>query len=96
MIILDREGSLKYALEYGSISLDERRCASGELPYFALVSNISEIICCADGLFGRKTYMAWHNVLRASCYEKALIGCDRRNLATSELEQIDRYLWRVF
>ena len=39
--------------------------------------------------------MIWHNVRYAAGYCETLIGCDRRHLATSELEQIGRYFWNL-
>ena len=46
MIILDREGILKTANEYETISLDSTQYAFVELPYSPKVPNVSEIIYC--------------------------------------------------
>ena len=48
------------------------------------------------GLFDSKTYKIWRNVPYAEGYGKTLIGSDRSQLASHELEQIDRYFRNLF
>ena len=61
-IILDKEGGLRTAEEYESISLEPTAYNIGGLPYFAKISEIRGIIYRAEGICNRKPYRAWRNM----------------------------------
>ena len=88
MIILAKEGSLRGACEYESISLDPAEYNTGKLPYFAKISKIRESIFRAEGICTRKTYLIWRNITYKVGYTATMIGESRRHLVTSELESV--------
>ena len=85
MIILDKEGSLRASGEYASIYLEPAPYNIWGIPYFAKVSEIREIIYCAEGTCNRTTYLVWRNMIYKAGYAESMIGEHRRRLATSEL-----------
>ena len=93
MAILDKVGSLRIAGGYESISLEPGAYNVGKLPYCAKVPKIREIIYCADGIFNRKTYMVWRNMIYKAGYTDTMIGAPRRHLATSKLEHGGQFSW---
>ena len=63
MAILDKDGILMTAGEYGTILLDDGRYSFGQLPYFLKIPNVREIIYCAAGLCESNTYVIGRNLL---------------------------------
>ena len=95
IIIFGKDGSLKTDNAYEAISLEASQYRIGGLPYFLKVPNVREIISCMERLCDITAYVIWNIVLYFAGYGETLVGNDKRRLAASELEQIERYLWNL-
>ena len=91
MDVIEKDGDLKTANGSDSVSLESAHYAFGKLPYFLQISEIREIIYCADGLCAKRTYMIWHNMLYTAGWAGAIVGAYRRLLAIDEMGGIDHY-----
>ena len=62
-LIVDRDGSVKTADEYGYISPDQNSLKLGNVPYFLKSSKIREIIYVVEGVCAIKSCRLWRNCL---------------------------------
>ena len=95
MGVFGTSGSLKTADAPESIPLYPNQFREGKLPTFREVSKIREIIYCAYGLCGGKTYTIRHKKTNPSGFGGKTVGGDRRLLPIYELGRIDQFPWII-
>ena len=90
-LIVDKDGILKTANEYGQISPGQDSRKLGKLRYLLKISQISEIIYVADGGCTLKTYRFRNNCLYKEGYADPLLCPTSRLLAVEELGTVDQF-----
>ena len=77
--IIDKDGRLKNANEYGQIPRDQNSQKLGDLPYFLKISKIREIVYVSDGAY-HKDLQSLGNYIYKAGYKETLLSTDVRLL----------------